>query len=123
MAATFGIIRFTSRSCLVPKIFLSSASIMSCSLYLARSRTRPVQKLSRVAARGVGDPLARNHPRNLLDARLASQHLRADAGPARAHALPHPHVVRRTGGDRRQMRDAEHLATLGGPGELLGDDC
>src|SRR4030095_3191324 len=122
MAATFGIMRLTSRSCLVPKIFLSSASIMSGSLYLARSRTRPVQKLARVAARSVGDPFACDHARNLLDARLARHHLRADARPAPAHALPHPHVVRRTGGNRCQMRDAEHLVSLGGPRELLGAD-
>src|SRR4029453_1799719 len=122
MAATFGSMRLTSRSCLVPKIFLSSTSIMSCSLYLAPSRTRPVQKLARVPACRVGDPLTRDHARDLLDARLAGQHLRADARPARAHALPHPDVVRRTGGDRRQARDAEHLASLGGPRELLGDD-
>src|SRR5882724_8885006 len=123
IAATIGSIRLTSRSCLVPKIFLSRASIMPCSLYRARSRTRPLQKLARVPARRVGDPLARDHARDFLDARVAGQHLRADARAARAHALPHPHVVRRAGGDRRQMRDAEHLAPLGGPGELLGDDC
>src|SRR6266850_8079387 len=122
IAATTGIIRLTSRSCLVPKIFLSRTSIMTCSLYRARSRTRPLQKLARVPARRVGDPLARDHARDFLDARVAGQHLRADARAARAHALPHPHVVRRAGGARRQMRDAEHLAPLGGPGELLGDD-
>src|SRR4030095_16885288 len=99
MAATIGIMRLTSRSCLVPKIFLRRTSIMSCSLYLARSRTRPLQKLARMPAGRVGDPLAGDHARDLFDARLAGQHLRADACPARAHALPHPYVVRRTGGD------------------------
>src|SRR5262245_47488604 len=122
MATTIGIMRLTSRSCLVPKIFLRRTSIMSCSLYLARSRSRPLQKLARMSARRVGDPLAGDHARDLLDARLAGQNLRADARPARAQTLPHPDVVRRAGGDRRQVRDAEHLASLGGARELLGDD-
>src|SRR5207249_5599538 len=78
MAATIGIIRLTSRSCLVPKIFFSSASIMTGSLYRARSRSRPTQELSRVATRGIGDPFAGDHPRDLLDARVAGQHVGAD---------------------------------------------
>src|SRR5215510_2976127 len=122
MAATIGVMRLTSRSCLVPKIFLRRASIMSCSLYLARSWTRPLQKLARVSPRRIGDSLARDHAGDLLDARLAGQHLRADPRPARAHALPHPDVVRRAGGDRGQVRDAEHLAPLAGARQLLGDD-
>src|SRR5262249_56765763 len=122
LAATIGILRLTSRSCLVPKIFLRRASIMSCSLYLARSWTRPLQKLARMPARRVGDPLAGDHARDLLDARLAGQHLRADARPAGAQARPYPDVVGCAGGDRCQVRDAEHLASLGGPRELLGDD-
>src|SRR5881628_688195 len=120
--STTGIIRLTSRSCLVPKIFFNRTSIMTCSLYRARSRTWPAQKLASVTARGVGDPLARHHARDLLDARLPGQHLGADACPARAHALGHANVVRRAGGDRRQVRHTEDLTPLGGFGELLGDD-
>src|SRR3989442_2412802 len=121
MACTIGIMRLTSRSCLVPKIFFSSASIMSCSLYRARSRGRPTQKLASVAPRGLGDPVPRHHPRDLLHARLAGHRIGADAGPAAADALSDPHMMGGAGGDRRQVRDAEHLATLGGRGQLLSD--
>src|SRR6266850_666257 len=121
MATTVGIIRLTSRSCLVPKIFFSRASIMTRSLYRARSRSRPTQKLARVAARGVGDPVAGDHPRDLLDARVAGQNVGADACPAGAHGLGHPHVVRRARRDRRQMRHAQDLAPLRGRRQLLSD--
>src|SRR5947199_7122728 len=121
MACTTGIIRLTSRSCLVPKIFFSRTSIMSCSLYRARSRGRPTQKLAGVAPRGLGDPLPRHHPRDLLYARLTGHRIGADAGPAAAHALPDPHMMGGAGGDRRQVRDAENLAPLGGRGQLLSD--
>src|SRR5437867_4090237 len=122
MAPTIGIIRLTSRSCLVPKIFFSRASIMTKSLYSPRSRSRPTQELAGVTTRGVGDPLAGDHPRDLLDTRLSGQHLGADAGPATPHALGHTHMVYRAGGDRRQMRHAENLPPLRGRRELLSDD-
>src|SRR5882724_3912162 len=122
MAWTTGIIRLTSRSCLVPKIFFSRASIMRSSLYRARSRRRPTQKLAGVAPRGIGHPLARHHAGDLLDARLSGQVLGADAGPAGADALRHLDVVGGAGGDRRQVRHAEDLASLRGRDELLGDD-
>src|SRR5215470_6007425 len=122
IARTTGIMRLTSRSCLVPKIFFSSASIISASLYRARSRGRPTQKLAGVAARRLGDPVARHHAGDLLHARRAGHGLGADARTAAAHALGDPHVVGSPGGDRRQMRDAEHLAALRGGGQLLRDD-
>src|SRR2546427_6809302 len=120
MAATMGIIRLTSRSCLVPKIFFSSASIIPRSLYRARSRSRPTQQVAGVTARGVGDPLARHHPRDLLDARVSRQHLAVDPGPAAPHPLGYPDVVRSARADPRQLRDAEDLAPLRGRRELLG---
>src|SRR5439155_1137483 len=93
MACTTGIMRLTSRSCLVPKIFFSSASIISTSLYRARSRDRPAQKLAGVAARRLGDPIARDHPGDLVHACLSGHGLGADPRPAAAHALGDPHVV------------------------------
>src|SRR5206468_881813 len=121
MACTTGIMRLTSRSCLVPKIFFSSASIISTSLYRARSRDRPAQKLAGVAARRLGDPIARDHPGDLVHACLSGHGLGADPSPAAAHALGDPHVVGGARGDRRQVRDAEDLAALRGGGELLRD--
>src|SRR5262245_8501793 len=121
MDCTTGIIRLTSRSCLVPKIFFRSASIMSASLYRARSRGRPTQKLAGVPSRGLGDPIARHHTGDLLHARRARHDLGADARPAAAHALGDAYVMSGTGRDRRQVRDAEDLTALCGGGELLGD--
>src|SRR5215470_6855050 len=121
MASTTGIIRLTSRSCLVPKIFFSSASIMSASLYRARSRGRSTQKLASVPPRSLGDPIPCHHAGDLLHARRAGHDLGADAGPAGAHALGDPYVMSGAGRDRRQVRDAENLAALRGRGELLGN--
>src|SRR5262245_29120132 len=121
MACTIGIMRLTSRSCLVPKIFFSSASIMSASLYRARSRGRSTQELAGVPPRGLGDPIARHHAGDLLHPRGTGPHPGADAGPAAAHALGDPYVMGGAGGDRRQVRDAEDLPALRGRGELLGD--
>src|SRR6266849_1781851 len=122
MAWTTGIIRLTSRSCLAPNIFFSRSSILSSSLYGARSRGRPTQKLAGVASRGLGDPIARHHAGDFCHARLPGHELRADARSAAAHALRNPHVVGGAGGDRREVRDAEDLAPLRGRGQLLGDD-
>src|SRR5258705_1459590 len=122
MASTTGIMRLTSRSCLVPKTFFSSASIMSGSLYRALSRGRPTQKLSSVAPRGLGDPIAGHHAGALFHSGLAGHDLGADTGPTAAHALGDPHVVGGAGRDRRQMGHAEHLAPLRGGGQLLRDD-
>src|SRR5882724_10909185 len=121
MACTTGIMRLTSRSCLVPKIFFSSASIMSASLYRSRSRGRPTQKLTGVAPRRLGDPIARHHAGDLLHACLSGHELGGDARPAAAHALRDPHVVGGAGRDRRQVGDAEDLAAFGGRRELLRD--
>src|SRR5947208_11583669 len=119
MTCTTGIMRLTSRSCLVPKIFFSSASIMSASLYRARSRARPPQKLAGVAPSRLGDPVARHHPGDLLHTRLTGHEFGADTRPTAAHGLRDPHVVGGAGGDRRQVGDAEDLAALRGCGELL----
>src|SRR5262249_59789651 len=119
MACTAGIMRLTSRSFLVPKIFFSSASIISAPLYRARSRGRPTQKLAGVATRRLGDPIARHHPGDLLHARLAGHGLGADTRAAAADALGDPHVVGGPGGDWPQVRDAEHLAALRARAQLL----
>src|SRR5207245_2052567 len=109
IASTIGIIRLTSRSCLVPKIFFSRTSIMTRSLYRARSWGRPSQELAGVAARSVRDPVAGQHARDLLHAGIRGQRLRGDARPPATDAFRQPDVLRRAGRDRGQMRDAEDL--------------
>src|SRR5438132_7190286 len=71
VASTVGIMRLTSRSCLVPKIFRRIASIITIDYGISRDSRPPfarsgcAEQLARVAARGVGDPLAREHARDL----------------------------------------------------------
>src|SRR5438094_168898 len=81
VASTVGIMRLTSRSCLVPKIFRRIASIITIDYGISRDSRPPfarsgcAEQLARVAARGVGDPLAREHARDLLDAGVAGEPL------------------------------------------------
>src|SRR6266850_1642181 len=110
ISTTTGIIRLTSRSCLVPKIFLRIASIIAGSLYApASGALRAAQERARVLERGGAGGVAAQHPRQLGHARLARDDLRARARAAPAHAFGHAHVLVRQRGDRRQVRDAEDL--------------
>src|SRR6059036_586110 len=128
VASTVGIMRLTSRSCLVPKIFRRIASIITIDYGTSRDSRPPfarsgrAEQLARVAARGVGDAFAREHARDLLDAGVAGQHLGGDAHMPGAHALDHAHVVAGARGDRREVGHAEHLAALRRGRELLRDD-
>src|SRR2546430_6613873 len=65
------------------------------------------RSLARVAARGVGDPLAREHARDLLDAGVAGEPLEGDARAPRADGLGHAHVVAGARGDRREVGHTE----------------
>src|SRR5207245_4429066 len=128
VASTVGIMRLTSRSCLVPKIFRRIASIITIDYGISPASRPPfarsgcAEQLARVAARGAGDALAREHARDLLDAGVAGQHLGGDAHMPGAHALDHAHVVAGARGDRREVGHAEHLAALRRGRELLRDD-
>src|SRR5437867_2527937 len=128
VASTVGIMRLTSRSCLVPKIFRRIASIIGFDYGTSRDSRPPfarpgrAEQLARVAARGVGDALAREHARDLLDAGVAGEHLGGDARAPRAEALGHAHVVVGAHRDRRQVGHAEDLATHRDRRELLRDD-
>src|SRR5439155_926570 len=118
VASTVGIMRLTSRSCLVPKIFRRIASIITIDYGISRdshppfARSGRAEQLARVAARGVGDPLAREHARDLLDAGVAGEPLEGDARAPRADGLGHAHVVAGARGDRREVGHAEHLTAL-----------
>src|SRR5437667_412830 len=128
VASTVGIMRLTSRSCLVPKIFRRIASIITIDYGISRDSRPPfarsgrAEQLARVAARGVGDPLAREHARDLLDAGVAGEPLEGDARAPRADGLGHAHVVAGARGDRREVGYAEHLTALRDRRELLCDD-
>src|SRR5207245_10662197 len=85
VASTVGIMRLTSRSCLVPKIFRRIALIIAID-YGTSGDSRPpfagsgrAEQLACVAACGVGDPLAREHAGDLLDAGVAGEPLDGDA--------------------------------------------
>src|SRR6266850_6843381 len=125
ISATTGIIRLTSRSCLVPKIFLRMASIIAASLYAPASgapRAAPAQERPRVLERGGrGGGVATEHPRDLGHALVAGYQAGAHARAAPADALGHAHVLVREGGDRRQVRDAEDLPAGADGGQLLAD--
>src|SRR5881396_1485456 len=128
VASTAGIMRLTSRSCLVPKIFRRIASIITIDYGTSSDSCPPfarpgsAEQLPRVTARGVGDALAREHARDLLDAGVAGKPLDGDPRTTRAETLAHAHVVVGTRGDRRQVGHAEHLATRRDRRELLRDD-
>src|SRR3989454_4771369 len=128
VASTVGIMRLTSRSCLVPKIFRRIASIITIDYGISPASRPPfarsgcAEQLARVAARGVGDPLAREHARDLLDAGVAGEPLEGDARAPRADGLGHAHVVAGARGDRREVGHTEHLTPLRDRRELLCDD-
>src|SRR5256886_4482801 len=128
VASTVGIMRLTSRSCLVPKIFRRIASIITIDYGISPASRPPfarsgcAEQLARVAARGVGDPLAREHTRDLLDAGVAGEPLEGDARAPRADGLGHAHVVPGARGDRREVGHTEHLTPLRDRRELLCDD-
>src|SRR2546426_504686 len=128
VASTVGIMRLTSRSCLVPKIFRRIASIITIDYGISPASRPPfarsgcAEQLARVAARGVGDPLAREHARDLLDAGVAGEPLEGDARAPRADGLGHAHVVAGARGDRREVGHTEHLTALRDRRELLCDD-
>src|SRR2546422_802214 len=128
VASTVGIMRLTSRSCLVPKIFRRIASIITIDYGISRDSRPPfarsgrAEQLARVAARGVGDPLAREHARDLLDAGVAGEPLEGDARAPRADGLGHAHVMAGARGDRREVGHTEHLTALRDRRELLCDD-
>src|SRR5438445_499461 len=125
VAATTGIIRVTSRSCLVPKIFLRIASIIAGTLYAPASGAfgaAAAQQRARVLERGHPRGVPPEHPCDLGHALIAADNAGAGPGAAAAHALGHPHVLVRQGGDRRQVRDTEDLAAGAHGRELLADD-
>ena len=95
---------------------LLAAERRSCRAhYTGRVRGAGRSKSSRACPRAVSVTRSPATMRAISSTRASPvSDLRADARPAGAHALPHAHVVRRAGGDRRQVRDAEHLAPLGG---------
>src|SRR3989441_23868 len=128
VASTVGIMRLTSRSCLVPKIFRRIASIITIDYGISPASRPPfarsgcAEQLARVATRGVGDPLAREHARDLLDAGVAGEPLEGDARAPRADGLGHAHVVAGARGDRREVGHTEHLTALRDRREVLCDD-
>src|SRR5436309_4236269 len=124
ISATTGIIRLTSRSCLVPKIFLRIASIIAGTLYAPASgtlRAPSTQERPRVLERGGAGGVTAQHPRDLRHPLVPGDHARARARAAAAHALGHAHVLVRQGRDGRQMRHAEDLPARPDRGELLAD--
>src|SRR6267143_1554126 len=124
ISATTGIIRLTSRSCLVPKIFLRMASIIAGSLYAPASRAlraAPAKERARVLDGGRSGGVAAEHARDLGHALVAGHQTRARARAAPANALGHAHVLLREGGDRRQVRDAEDLPAGTDGRQLLAD--
>src|SRR2546425_838737 len=125
ISATTGIIRLTSRSCLVPKIFLRIASIIAGALYASASRAlraAAAQERARVLeGGGAGGVAAAEHPRDLGRALVAGHQAGARARAAPADALGHAQGLVREGGDRRQVRDAEDLPAGADGRELLAD--
>src|SRR5438105_3570871 len=125
ISATTGIIRFTSRSCLVPKIFLRMASIIAATLYAPASRRPrtacPQERPRMVQRRGAGR-VATEHPRDLRGPLIPGDDGGGGARATTAHALGHPHVLVRQRGDGSQMRDTEHLPAAAERGELVADD-
>src|SRR6185436_21031956 len=113
ISATTGCIRFTSRSCLVPKTARRIEEIM-----IWRPLYRPLppspEQGARVLARGGGGGGTAQHPGHLLDPLLRGQggrrHLRASA----ADALHHAQVLIGQGCDRRQVGHAQNLTIVGG---------
>src|SRR5881396_2543333 len=82
ISATTGIIRLTSRSCLVPKIFLRIASIIAGALYASASRAlraAATQERARVLEGGGAGGVAAEHPRDLGRALVAGHQAGARA--------------------------------------------
>src|SRR2546422_217484 len=125
ISATTGIIRLTSRSCLVPEIVLRIASIIAGALYASASRAlraAAAQERARVLeGGGAGGVAAAEHPRDLGRALVAGPQAGARARAAPAAALGPAPVLVREGGDRRQVRDAEDLPAGADGRELLAD--
>src|SRR3989449_591154 len=125
ISATTGIIRLTSRSCLVPEIVLRIASIIAGALYASASRAlraAAAQERARVLeGGGAGGVAAAEHPRDLGRALVAGHQAGARARAAPADALGHAHVLVREGGDRRQVRDAQDLPAGADGRQLLAD--
>src|SRR2546421_156338 len=111
ISATTGIIRFTSRSCLVPKIFLRMASIIAATLYAPASRRPrtacPQERPRMVQRRGAGR-VATEHPRDLRGPLIPGDDGGGGARATTAHALGHPHVlVRQRGASRPRVPSGE----------------
>src|SRR3989442_4174970 len=125
ISATTGIIRLTSRSCLVPKIFLRIASIIAGALYASASRAlraAAAQERARVLeGGGAGGVAAAEHPRDLCRALVAGHQAGARARAAPADALGHAHVLLRHGGDRRQVPDGTDFPAGADGRQLLAD--
>src|SRR5215470_5679057 len=121
---TTGNIRLTSRSCLVPKIFLRIASIIASTLYAPASRllrTATAQQCPCVLQRDGRRASVAQHSRDLGRPLISGHHVSARARPTAVHALGDPHVLVRERGDRRQMGHAENLAPRRDSAELLTD--
>src|SRR5919204_1418607 len=122
ISATTGIIRLTSRSCLVPKIFLRTASIIAGTLYAPasrRPRTACPQQRSGVLERGARRGVAAQHARDLRAALVPGDDGGARARATGAHALRDAHVMVRQRGDGSQVSDTEHLPAAAERGELV----
>src|SRR5260370_41711628 len=94
-------------------MFWRMASIIAGTLYAAASGAlgaAAAQQRARVLERGRPRGVPAEHPCDLGHALIAGDDAGAGPGPAAAHALRHPHVLVRQGGDRRQVRDTEDLA-------------
>jgi len=78
------------------------------------------EQLPGVATRGVGEPLAAQHAGDFFHPGGARQHGDPGPSPTSAHGLGHQEMMTSAGGDRRQMGDAEYLATAGRHRELVG---
>src|SRR5919198_1837796 len=124
ISATTGIIRLTSRSCLVPKIFFRTASIIAWTLYAPASRglhaTRTEQR-ARMLERGSAGGVAAQHARDLGHTLVAVDDGRVCPRAAGANGLGYAHVVVRQRGDGGQMRHAQDLPALSDGGQLLAD--
>src|SRR5690348_17436564 len=106
-------LRWTATASLLPRDRgLSSRTGGRLSPLLANRCTRSarvLQHLRGMSARGLGDPEAAQHARDLLDARIAVERLHARQRAARPGRLRHLELLARVNRDLREVRDAEHL--------------
>src|SRR5687768_15550243 len=78
-------------------------------------------EFTRAGADAVGDRRAADHAGNLIDASLVVQPVDGGDCPVAAYMLLDAELRRGTGGDLRQVRDAEHLEIVAQPPQLRPD--